>query len=103
MPSALIYVLRVWFISICFITINNVFLFMVNLFVDIDECQENDGLADCQKGCVNTPGSYRCYCPGQWQYTSEDSRTCRGNFKNSKNTLFRHTTIHTDKTLERYI
>ncbi|XP_071787762.1 uncharacterized protein [Asterias amurensis] len=45
--------------------------------VDIDECQENDGLADCQKACENTMGSYWCYCPGPWQYLSEDLRTCR--------------------------
>ncbi|XP_071787755.1 uncharacterized protein [Asterias amurensis] len=45
--------------------------------VDINECQENGGLGDCQKGCENIAGSFRCYCPGRWQYLSEDLRTCR--------------------------
>ncbi|XP_071786631.1 uncharacterized protein [Asterias amurensis] len=45
--------------------------------VDINECQENGGLGDCKKACANTAGSYRCYCPGTWQYLSEDLRTCR--------------------------
>ena len=31
------------------------------LFVDVDECKDNNGF--CQGSCTNYVGSYQCTCP----------------------------------------
>ncbi|KAJ3646069.1 hypothetical protein Zmor_023680 [Zophobas morio] len=35
--------------------------FSASFFTDLDECSTNNG--NCQHGCTNTIGSYRCICP----------------------------------------
>lgn len=41
---------------------------------DVDECQAG---APCRRGCLNTPGSYRCVCTADdGEVVSEDSPTC---------------------------
>ena len=44
------------------------------LLPDINECNSNHG---CSHTCANTPGSFRCTCPGGYQLTS-NQRTCEG-------------------------
>lgn len=43
------------------------------LFLDIDECQENNG--NCEKICQNTHGSYECSCPEGFRLKS-DGKNC---------------------------
>ncbi|TRY92739.1 hypothetical protein DNTS_024826 [Danionella cerebrum] len=42
--------------------------------VDVDECETGV----CEEECVNTPGSYRCYCDGRLgkKLSKEDQRSC---------------------------
>lgn len=41
--------------------------------IDINECYYSNG--GCQHGCVNTYGSYYCYCYSGYKLNS-DSKTC---------------------------
>ncbi|KAM7291179.1 fibrillin-3 [Ixodes scapularis] len=41
--------------------------------IDRDECAE--GKHNCEKGCVNTPGSYRCQCPDGYKL-ARDNKSC---------------------------
>lgn len=46
---------------------------MVSFLLDIDECAENV----CAQLCVNSPGSYSCYCDGKKGYKlSKDLKNC---------------------------
>lgn len=40
-------------------------------FADIDECKRKK----CDQGCVNTPGSYTCFC-NQGYALDYDEKTC---------------------------
>lgn len=40
---------------------------------DIDECK----LGKCEKGCLNTVGSYQCLCPAGYQLAA-DGHHCEG-------------------------
>ncbi|CDW57279.1 signal peptide, CUB and EGF [Trichuris trichiura] len=51
-----------------------VFKVTSNINVYTDECV--DGKNNCQYGCVNEPGSYRCTCPDGYQLNS-DGETCK--------------------------
>lgn len=45
----------------------------VHFLADIDECAENT----CSQICVNSPGSFTCYCDGKKGFRlSKDMRTC---------------------------
>ncbi|NXX83619.1 PROS protein, partial [Urocolius indicus] len=47
--------------------------FMVPFLLDIDECAENV----CAQLCVNSPGSYSCYCDGKKGFKlSKDVKNC---------------------------
>ncbi|NWW86753.1 PROS protein, partial [Rhynochetos jubatus] len=47
--------------------------FSVHACVYVDECAENV----CTQLCVNSPGSYRCYCDGKKGFKlSKDMKTC---------------------------
>lgn len=50
-----------------------VFLF----FKDVDECKE--GIFFCEFGCVNTVGSYICFCLSGY-VLNRDGKTCRGTY-----------------------
>ncbi|NXS08979.1 PROS protein, partial [Neodrepanis coruscans] len=46
---------------------------MLPFFLDIDECAENI----CAQLCVNSPGSYSCYCDGKKGFKlSKDMKNC---------------------------
>lgn len=50
------------------------------ILLDIDECELfHGGQAGrlCLDACVNTPGGYRCSCPGGYNLT-RDGRSCKG-------------------------
>lgn len=47
---------------------------MKNHCEDIDECKEKYGL--CSQYCLNTSGSYKCYCPDKYELL-DDNRTCQ--------------------------
>lgn len=48
-------------------------LFLLQFPLDIDECAENI----CAQLCVNSPGSYRCYCDGKKGFKlSKDMKNC---------------------------
>ncbi|NXY26915.1 PROS protein, partial [Atrichornis clamosus] len=56
--------------SIC--AMNNSFC-MLQFLLDIDECAENV----CAQLCVNSPGSYSCYCDGKKGFKlSKDMKNC---------------------------
>ena len=42
---------------------------------DIDECQDDTDL--CQQGCINTNGSYDCFCLNGYLLASDDY-SCQG-------------------------
>ena len=46
-----------------------------DVFVDIDEC--SIGEHNCDKGCLNVPGSYHCSCPLGFKL-NKDGHTCSG-------------------------
>ena len=52
------------------------------LFVDIDECVK--GTDNCSQNCINTIGSYQCYCNDGYTLDSVDRHICNGIF-------YRHT------------
>ncbi len=43
--------------------------------IDIDECRI--GEHNCEKGCLNVPGSYHCLCPLGFKL-NKDGHTCSG-------------------------
>lgn len=46
---------------------------MLPFLLDIDECAENI----CAQLCVNSPGSYSCYCDGKKGFKlSKDMKNC---------------------------
>ena len=47
------------------------------LFLDINECSDDELICGMTGQCQNTPGSYICQCP-QGQYWSDETRTCGG-------------------------
>lgn len=47
---------------------------------DVNECElygQEGRPRLCMHACVNTPGSYRCSCPGGYR-TLADGKTCEG-------------------------
>ena len=46
------------------------------LFIDIDECKEDNG--GCEHECVNIDGGYYCKCPLGYSLSSNDNHTCPG-------------------------
>lgn len=48
---------------------------MFIFILDIDECANNNG--DCGGTCINTPGSFECYCDEGFGLDS-DGITCSG-------------------------
>lgn len=48
---------------------------------DVDECETGV----CAEECLNTPGSFRCFCDGrQGRKLSQDLRSCKVNYTNSR-------------------
>lgn len=48
---------------------------------DDDECETGV----CAEECLNTPGSFRCFCDGrQGMKLSQDLRSCKVNYTNSR-------------------
>ena len=45
--------------------------------IDIDECSEGTDSCGSQSLCVNTPGSFNCYCNSGYKLTA-DGRSCIG-------------------------
>jgi hypothetical protein len=43
--------------------------------VDIDECAQ--GISQCQYGCENTVGSYKCICPNGYMIDPDDPSQCK--------------------------
>lgn len=51
---------------------------------DVDECETGV----CAEECLNTPGSFRCFCDGrQGMKLSQDLRSCKVKYTNSKTIL----------------
>ena len=50
-------------------------IYLTFMFTDIDECQDDTNI--CQQGCINTDGSYNCYCWNGYELTS-DEYSCQG-------------------------
>ena len=48
---------------------------MHNFVPDIDECEKQNG--GCSHQCVNTDGSYSCFCPRGLEI-GDDQHNCRG-------------------------
>ena len=46
------------------------------LITDIDECQLSMHL--CSQYCINTEGSYECYCGSGYALDAADNSTCLG-------------------------
>jgi len=46
----------------------------IQISADIEECQQ---LKPCSHSCLNTLGSYRCFCPPGMSL-SNDGHVCRG-------------------------
>ena len=46
-----------------------------NVFIDIDECQTDNG--GCSQTCNNTDGSYQCSCRNGYELTN-DGHNCTG-------------------------
>ena len=44
------------------------------VFVDIDECEDNNG--DCEQTCDNSDGGYSCRCNTGYTLDPSDSQTC---------------------------
>ena len=44
-------------------------------YIDIDECEDNNG--GCEVYCINTNGSYYCDCNIGY-YVTADNRSCAG-------------------------
>jgi len=51
---------------------------MYVMYVDIDECSDNNG--GCNQICINTPGSFECLCHKGFYVTYYDNRNCQGCF-----------------------
>ena len=49
--------------------------YLVNMFVDIDECTYQNG--GCSQKCNNTNGAYRCIC-SKGYVLGADLRSCEG-------------------------
>ncbi|KAJ6667025.1 hypothetical protein lerEdw1_019028 [Lerista edwardsae] len=50
---------------------------------DVNECEvyKPEGTSRlCLHGCINTPGSYRCSCPGGYRLFS-DGKSCEGDIR----------------------
>ena len=53
-------------------------VYSLKCYIDVDECSL--GTDGCNQNCVNTDGSYLCYCiPGY--YLMSDQKTCAGIFQ----------------------
>lgn len=51
---------------------------------DVDECETGV----CAEECLNTPGSFRCFCDGRrGMKLSQDLRSCKVKYTNSKTVL----------------
>ena len=50
-----------------------ILIFLVSVSLDIDECKLNI----CERGCVNSIGSYQCSCPAGYQLAL-DGHHCEG-------------------------
>lgn len=50
----------------------NLFLF---IWIDINECEASP----CQHECINTDGSYICYCRPGYKLSKIDGKSCNGN------------------------
>ena len=46
--------------------------------VDINECEDVPGVCDANANCINTAGSYMCFCSSGY---TEDGATCTGEGK----------------------
>ena len=54
----------------------NITLYLLSIhFIDVNECSL--GIDQCNQNCVNTPGSYQCYCNAGYHLMSEE-KTCAG-------------------------
>ena len=57
-------------------TILNVKEFLFVLITDVNECMDNTD--NCSQNCINTIGSYYCYCNDGYTLDSDDQHTCNG-------------------------
>ena len=44
--------------------------------LDTNECMEDTD--NCSQNCINTIGSYQCYCEDGYTLDSDDLHTCNG-------------------------
>lgn len=63
-------------------------MFALLSFLDIDECQTNNGGCDFTNGlCINTPGSYHCACKQGYSLQENSEFLCEGKARNSTTSL----------------
>ena len=72
-------VLSFYSFNVCFLNLDFVWqidIFENLFFSDIDECDESV----CAQNCINTLGSYTCYCSDGYIMNQTDKNNCIGNF-----------------------
>ena len=58
------------------LSLDGVTIFRCALFLDLNECTEDDR-GGCAQGCSNNKGGYTCFC-GNGYTLNADNKTCDG-------------------------